>query len=183
MINLRQAAEVALEALEEAETQNDSIEKWDRHALAIEVLRQALSQDHGFDRTASHMAGEYVDTAQQEPIALKVYQGEICYLSQDDDQSFGMWCPVDSNTDLGLPNETIFYTAQQAPVARVNRDGFIVETGFGLLEGTLLYTAPPIREWVELTDAEIAQAVGSPIDEVYLSDFRKVEAKIKEKNT
>ena len=134
MINLRQAAEVALEALEEAETQNDSIEKWDRHALAIEVLRQALSQDHGFDRTASHMAGEYVDTA------------------------------------------------QQAPVARVNRDGFIVETGFGLLEGTLLYTLPPKHKWVELTDAEIAEAVGSPIDEVYLADFRKVEAKIKEKN-
>lgn len=26
-------------------------------------------QDHGFDRTASHMAGEYVDTAQPEPVA------------------------------------------------------------------------------------------------------------------
>jgi hypothetical protein len=38
------------------------------------------------------------------------------------------------------------------------------------------------REWVSLTDEEIAQAVGSPIDEVYLSDFRKVEAKLKEKN-
>ena len=29
---------------------------------AVEALRQALAQDHGFDRTASHMAGEYVDT-------------------------------------------------------------------------------------------------------------------------
>ena len=38
------------------------------------------------------------------------------------------------------------------------------------------------REWVSLTDEEIAQAVGSPIDEVYLSDFRKVEAKLKERN-
>lgn len=38
-------------------------------------------------------------------------------------------------------------------------------------------------QWVGLTDEEIAQAVGSPIDEVYLSDFRKVEAKLKEKNT
>ena len=98
-------------------------------------LRQALSQDHGFDRTASHMSNEYVDTA------------------------------------------------QQAPVARVNRDGFIVETGFGLLEGTLLYTSPPIREWVGLTDEEITEAVGSPIDEVYLADFYKVIAKLKEKNT
>ena len=135
MTNLRQAAEMALEALEEAETQNDSIEKWDRHALAIEVLRQALSQDHGFDRTASHMAGEYVDTAQQEP------------------------------------------------VARVNSDGFIVETGFGILEGTLLYTAPPKREWVGLTDEEIADVLGCLVDKVYLADFRALEAKLKEKNS
>ena len=46
-----------------------------------------------------------------------------------------------------------------------------------------LYTTPPKREWVGLTDDEIAQAVGSPIDEVYLVDFRKVIEKLKEKNT
>ena len=43
--------------------------------------------------------------------------------------------------------------------------------------------APPQREWVSLTDDEIAHAVGSPIDEVYLADFRAIEAKLKEKNT
>lgn len=104
MNDLRQAAEMALEALEEATTQDDSIQKWDRHALAIEAIRQALAQiDCGFDRTASHMAGEYVDTVK------------------------------------------------------------------------------PKREWVDLTDEEIAEAVGSPLDEVYLSDFHKVIAKLKEK--
>lgn len=41
----------------------------------------------------------------------------------------------------------------------------------------------PDELWVGLTDDEIAQAVGSPIDEVYLSDFYKVIAKLKEKNT
>ena len=40
----------------------------------------------------------------------------------------------------------------------------------------------PHKEWVGLTDEEIAQTVGSPIDEVYLSDFRNVEAKLKERN-
>lgn len=40
----------------------------------------------------------------------------------------------------------------------------------------------PLRELVGLTDAEIAEAVGSPIDEVYLSDFYKVIAKLKELN-
>jgi hypothetical protein len=39
------------------------------------------------------------------------------------------------------------------------------------------------NEWVGLTDEEIAQTVGSPIDEVYLSDFRRVIEKLKERNT
>lgn len=39
------------------------------------------------------------------------------------------------------------------------------------------------REWVSLTDEEIAQVVGSPLDEVYLIDFRRVMKKLKEKNT
>ena len=34
----------------------------------------------------------------------------------------------------------------------------------------------------DLTDEEIAQAVGSPLDEVYLADFRAVIAKDRELN-
>jgi len=41
----------------------------------------------------------------------------------------------------------------------------------------------PKREWVGLTDDEIAETVGSLLDEVYLTDFHKVIAKLKEKNT
>jgi hypothetical protein len=48
---------------------------------------------------------------------------------------------------------------------------------------TPLYTAPPKREWVGLLDEEIEQAVGSPLDEVYLSDFRRVIEKLRSKNT
>jgi hypothetical protein len=54
--------------------------------------------------------------------------------------------------------------------------------GIDLPNETLFYTAPPSKPWVSLTDDEIAQVVGSPIDEVYLSDFRNVEAKLKERN-
>jgi hypothetical protein len=39
------------------------------------------------------------------------------------------------------------------------------------------------RIWVGLTDEEIAQTVGSPIDEVYLVDFRRVIEKLRSKNT
>jgi hypothetical protein len=38
------------------------------------------------------------------------------------------------------------------------------------------------QPWLGLTNEEIAQVVGSPLDEVYLSDFRRVIAKLKEKN-
>ena len=41
--------------------------------------------------------------------------------------------------------------------------------------------AAPVRT-KDLTDDEIAQAVGSPLDEVYLADFRAVIAAYKEKN-
>ena len=39
------------------------------------------------------------------------------------------------------------------------------------------------HKWVSLTDKEIAETVGSPLDEVYLIDFRRVMKKLKEKNT
>jgi hypothetical protein len=39
------------------------------------------------------------------------------------------------------------------------------------------------KPWVGLTDKEIAQTVGSPIDEVYLVDFRRVIEKLRSKNT
>ena len=45
---------------------------------------------------------------------------------------------------------------------------------------TKLYAAPVRTK--DLTDDEIAQAVGSPLDEVYLADFRAVIAAYKEKN-
>ena len=48
--------------------------------------------------------------------------------------------------------------------------------------GVNLYTTSPQRTWVGLTDEEIAEAVGDPLDGMYLADFRKVEAKLKEKN-
>ena len=52
----RKAMEMALEALENVYGKGKLCD------AAIKALRQALAQDHGFDRTASHMAGEYVDT-------------------------------------------------------------------------------------------------------------------------
>ena len=74
---------------------------------------------------------------------------------------------------------------EPAPVGmtcKVWTHGCALFDGIDLPNETLLYTAPPSKPWVSLTDDEIAQVVGSPIDEVYLSDFRNVEAKLKERN-
>ena len=48
-------------------------------------------------------------------------------------------------------------------------------------EGVFKLYAAPVRT-KDLTDDEIAQAVGSPLDEVYLADFRAVIAADREKN-
>ena len=53
-------------------------------------------------------------------------------------------------------------------------------------DGYALYCvkcSEPLREWLDLTDEEISQAVGSSLNEMYLTYFRKVIAKLKEKNT
>lgn len=126
---LRQAAEMALEALEDAETQNDSIEKWDRHALAKKALSQALSQDHGFDRTASHMAGEYVDTAQPEPVSWLV---------------------------TGTNEETLAFATKSAADCYIKSfNNIFIDSDYKVMP---LYTAPPKRKWVGLTDEDISKA-------------------------
>ena len=71
---------------------------------------------------------------------------------------------------------------EQEPVAWKDKTyGNLHNQNFG--NSIPLYTAPPSKPWVSLTDEEIAYAVGSPIDEVYLNDFRKVEAALRSKNT
>jgi len=70
---------------------------------------------------------------------------------------------------------------EQEPVAWKDKTyGNLHNQNFG--NSIPLYTAPPSKQWVSLTDEEIAYAVGSPIDEVYLNDFRKVEAALRKKN-
>jgi hypothetical protein len=46
-----------------------------------------------------------------------------------------------------------------------------------------LYTTPPKREWVGLTDDEIEEIQKSLGIAIHWSDFRAIEAKLKEKNT
>ena len=90
-----EALKLALEALESGVKTTANRISWTEYDCelmeqAITAIKEALAQP------------------EQEPVALKVYRGELCYKSQEDDQSFGMWCPV--TEDLPFPEGTKFYT-------------------------------------------------------------------------
>jgi hypothetical protein len=139
----------------------DLITELDKKGLILEsglifALRDELAkpeQDHGFDRTASHMAGEYVDTAkhEQEPVAY----ADALDLAKD-----------------------------------CNWDTFICKHSSENHEGTRfkipLYTAPPRKPWVGLTDDEIENIYKSIIlGELEVTRWlvcRAIEAKLKELN-
>ena len=55
------------------------------------------------------------EAEKQEPVALMVVNGEISYKSTDDDQSFGMWCPVNYDSRHSFPDGTKFYTHLPVP--------------------------------------------------------------------
>ena len=96
-------------------------------------------------------------------------------------------CPVAAECQTGEQ-------AEQEPVAYTNKEqlGYLKDPryqeapmamwskSFDKRINVSLYAAPVRTK--DLTDEEIAQAVGSPLDEVYLADFRAVIAKFKEKN-
>ena len=132
--------------------------------MSIEAMKQALESCAAFLLSAGFESSDaYAEVCaaieqaeKQEPVALSVVRGEICYKSDNDDQSYGMWCPVNYDTQHGFP------------------------------DGTNFYTAPPQREWVELTDEEIEIASESRTGcEKYVwvkRVIRNAEAKLKEKN-
>ena len=72
---------------------------------------------------------------------------------------------------------------EQEPVAIVNEGmGGIEWLSKPLPDDTPLYTAPPKREWVGLTDSEVEAWRGN-YDFFDSALVREVEAKLKEKNT
>jgi hypothetical protein len=129
-------------------------------------------------------AGAWVTHQEQDEIAKLLRS-----LVMNDDAEDRAWGELEAR----LNRQKAIKQPEQEPVAWLSNPNFIeqetvegkprrvwFECNAGV--GIPFYTAPPRKPWVSLTDEEIAQSVGSPIDEVYLNDFRKVEAKLKEKN-
>jgi hypothetical protein len=68
------------------------------------------------------------------------------------------------------------------PVATKNNDGVTLHLGWDDLPvGTKLYTTPPQRTWVGLTDEEFNDAINDKLTPECIA--LAIEAKLKEKNT
>ena len=85
---------------------------------------------------------------------------------------------IKSKEALAQPSDSV----EQEPVATKTEKGIVLHVGWDdLLAGTKLYTTPPKREWVGLTDEQI----DTLLDLAYANDFelvRHIESKIKEIN-
>jgi hypothetical protein len=94
---------------------------------------------------------------------------------------------LDGNCEYGVTDalRTRLAQPEQEPVAQVNyneRQNIAWLFGKQLPDGTLLYTAPPQREWVGLTPEEAREI--SLANRPYVIDMvYALEAKLKEKNT
>ena len=182
--NLRKAAEIALEALNQAtgmcaertSTRKDVDE-------AIEALRQALAQpDHWFDRTASHMAGEYVDTSWDTSDMAHRTGG----LSVDLGTDRGAWSDVPDATkwvdelrgDEDSEKEPFCYHDGRNIVGKEFADHSDVFP---------LYTDPPLRQWQGLTEEDLFDIAivnfGEPDLQLFIEMGKLVQEELKEKNT
>jgi hypothetical protein len=119
---------------------------------------EALAQDHSFDRTASHMAGEYVDTNWDTSDMAHRTGG----LSMEQE-------PVNEHDKVDLRCECCGYMTY-------HREHL----------GCIRAAAPPSKPWVSLTAEEIYNCWQSAVDENGFTKrkvYDAIEAKLKEKNT
>jgi hypothetical protein len=137
---------------------------------------------HGFDRNASHGADRYVcDCEFWEPPEETFILDRGCYergcVAYDERDGDGV------NILGKRVNETV--KSEHEPVAwmyewngtthfTTTDQSFVEKAHPHFNKSTPLYTAPPKREWVGLTDEEKEQATGWSVEHI--------EAKLKEKN-
>ena len=77
-------------------------------------------------------------------------------------------------------------TQEQEPVAWMDADGNVSDNNDHKCFPIPLYTTPPQRTWVDLTDEEVFGLFGrftAMTGKSWLDLYRMTEAKLKEKNT
>ena len=110
------------------EVQRNKQQALDKKADNARELGLDYEPEHGFDRTASHMAGEYMYTKQQNVNTSeeRVQKSEECVHEPV------AWLHPDKKIDVIVPSSLAWF---DSPIP--------------------LYTAPTKREWVGLTDIDI----------------------------
>ena len=153
-MNLRKAAEMALEVLSEADKRivpgGVSRDVRDSMQNSIKELRQALAQPPvDWEAVAADQAMTIaMMKIEQEPVAFYVYK------------------PTLPHGNLGMVSDgDLPWVYDQDPSS-------------GYSARMLVYTAPSKREWVGLTYGEVNECAGTDI----LRFYRAIEAKLKEKN-
>jgi hypothetical protein len=186
MTELRKAAEMALKRLDMYFVEHGNDDDFE----ATQALRQALEKD----------ADEWYEKAlwgaqpEQEPVAWLDEERKVFY-----------WHNTDEVSDYhGFKRNTPLYTAppisdyhegweegfkaatrEHEPVAWMKPSGLVSPYKHGSYQ-IPLYTAPPKKEWVGLTDQEkydvLEGATGDGGRVYYDTLFRSYEVKLKEKN-
>jgi len=172
MDDLRKAAEMALEALE------DSMYPQKKQFDAIVGLKQALAQE------------------EQEPVELKNLRDVHAAQGSDGTWNSNQYmCGLFNGLELALSifeNREPLYKElsqpEQEPVAAVELITIGSEQTIAVAWhdsnafklGVKLYTAPPSKPWVSLTDDEMKEIWEG--HGYYVTLFKKIEAKLKEKN-
>ena len=81
---------------------------------AWEGYQAALASQQDHIPNVGQMVQSQAQQSESQP-ALKVVNGEICYQSTDDDQCYGMWCPVVYDTVHNFAEGTKFIAIPPAP--------------------------------------------------------------------
>ena len=193
MSDLKQAAQQALEALEEPHpgirtSFTDAITYREKVKQAITALRTALEQQA---EPVSHavIAGALFDF-----MGWLTTRKERLVLSSTDNASPAVESITEFAKMRGLSLDdakvqdwnTLLPQQQAEPVAWMDREGDLYkmpEIKNWAPPHTMLYTTPPQRPWVGLTDEEATKIWESTDDKDSWELLKRVEAKLKERNT
>jgi len=93
-------------------------------------------------KQAETMSIEAIKQAESN-VLLKVVNGEICYRSDADDQSFGMWCPYE------LDDGTLFYTAPPPAFQEIEELNELYMAAKNVIDWTERAYRPPVLDEFE----------------------------------
>ena len=172
----REAMQMALEALESDPISHSGLVN---RKQAIAILRQALSGEAvKHIKTWNERCEEHPDH-QERIISERMIQERM---QEEIDELRQALVDVDDTSQKRVDEKA---KREQEPVAWISEGGdvsrskrYMDEMGF---KCNPLYTAPPKREWVGLTDEEVNELVARFKRYSYVL-LREVEAKLKEKN-